>query len=357
MEDEKRRTLKKKPATKKPKAQAEKKLSTGGLFSRKKPTNQRQINKPESPETIAGTGTVILAKGALLGKIAAWTLVAFVVLGSVMSVIQFLTPSAKAQGVVEAVETTTSQQAGDYARGFVGSWLRATRDDADALARYKTISRGEVTSKTPAEFRDLAVASVEMDKSGIATVIVSAEVLTKIKDEGQVTAEAGKDSAWIPAWFQVNVQHADDQFIALGWPAPIPATPAGVASEVSYSYAGSADIKSTVEAFFLAYVLDEGDVSRMTHPESGIQALGPNPYTAVTVTSITTDTDFEKNVPADGTSTRTLIDLSLGASDGTSRAATYALTLETRGGRWEVKAMDSAPVVTPSKPVTPTPQQ
>lgn len=341
----------KKPAKKKPakKPQQPKKPFLGGLFTKKKTATARE----DKPETVAGNGTVIQSKAALLGTVAAWTAMLFVVTVSVLSLISLVNPTAQAQEVVETEDDPAAQQAGDYARGYVGSWLRATAEESDELSRYMTVNNRDITEAEPTEFRGLGVASVETDDNGVSTVIVSAEVLTLEPEEDAAVEddEATEDeeeepqSVWLPAWYQVNIFHEGDEFTPLGWPAPVPTPETGSSPQLAYSYAVSDDIDSTVEAFFEAYALDEGDVTRLTHPESTIQSLGTTLYTSVAVEEVTTGEDYREEVPEDGTTAQALVRVALGTEEGASRATTYALTLETRGGRWEVRALDTAPAL------------
>lgn len=388
MTEEKRR--KKKPAKKKKPTEQEK----NGLFrfgnkkapgSDSKPKKNKD-EKQEKEETVAGNGQVLQSKGALLGRIAAWAFVAFVGVGALAAVLNLVNPPATAEQIVEAGETPESQQAAEYGRGFVGTWLRATGDDDQEVARYMPISRGDITEDEPTEFRELSVASVETTDNGISTVIISAEVYTVIDEdeheneitstddltnEDEETSEDDEESteddeeeaseeenadpdgdedpetAWVPTWYQVNVFYDGETFTPLGWPAPVPAPETGDGPRLAYNFAGSDEIESTIEDFFEAYILESGDVTRMTHPDSTIQSLGTNPYTSVEIGNITTDEDHRDEVPDDGTTTHSLVNLSLGTTEDTARAATYALTLETRGGRWEVLTLDPAPVLHP----------
>lgn len=401
MADEKRR--KKKPAKRKKPAEQEK----NGLFRFGKKKTKDSDSKPkknkgekqEKEETVAGNGQVLQSKGALLGRIAAWVFVAFVGFGALAAVLNLVNPPATAEQIVEAGETPESQQAAEYGRGFVGTWLRATGDDDQEVARYMPISRGDITEDEPTEFRELSVASVETTDNGISTVIISAEVYTVIdedenedeitgtddltnedgeeateepedpsaspatsEDEEEATeddeevseeesadpgGDEGPETAWVPTWYQVNVFYDGETFTPLGWPAPVPAPETGDGPRMAYNFAGSDEIEATIEDFFGAYILESGDVTRMTHPDSTIQSLGTNPYTSVEIGDVTTDEDHRDEVPDDGTVTHSLVNLSLGTTEDTARAATYALTLETRGGRWEVRNLDPAPVLHP----------
>lgn len=339
---------KKRPAVKKPTTKPEKNNQKSSLWGKKKSSRADISTSPKSSETVAGNGIIILSKGALLGRILAWAFVAFVAVGAILAVIQASTPAVEAKQIETANDGPAKQQAGDYAKGFVASWLRATRADTSALSGYMNVSSGEISATKPVDFRDIDVASSEIDSNGIATVIVSAEVLTTIQETGKVTGDVEETSVYVPAWFQVNIQNKNDKLSVLSWPAPIPTPQTETPSVLSYGNEASTDVRKTVESFFRAYVLDEGEVSRIVHPESTIQALGPNPYTAVKVLGISTDKNFEAGIPSDGVAARALVDLSLGAGEEAFRTATYSMTLESRGGRWEVRAIDSAPLVTPT---------
>lgn len=378
MAEEKRR--KKKPAKKKPTDEQKKRFG----FGKRKPTSgAKDTTQAASKEdTVAGNGQVLQSKAALLGKVAAWAFVAFVGFGAVAAVVNLFNPSATAEQVVEAGESPESQQAADYARGFVGAWLRATSEDDQEVSQYMPVSRGDITEEEPAEFRNVAVASVETDDNGVSTAIISAELHTEVEDDDSETItgtddlssqdaeEATEDedddaaeedssdeeteTAWVTTWYQVNVYYDGETFAPMGWPAPIPAPETGTEPAMTYRYDGSDEIEAAIEDFVEAYVLDTSDVTRLTHPESDIQSLGPNPYTVVTVDDVTTDEDHRDNMPNEGTTTRALVNLSLGTTEDAARHATYALTLETRGGRWEVRTLDPAPALDPEAAAEPT---
>ena len=315
------------------------------------PKTQKQQKPEQAPDTVAGNGTIILSKAALAGRIGAWALVAFLVVGAIFGYKQVIAPPEQIAPIVDTGLTAEDQQAGDFARGFVASWLRATRDDAEALAHYRKISQGEITQKTPVEFRDLSLASLDVDDHGVATAVVAAEVkvppMEAPESEGDDKPEDNEEAkdVWAPSWYQVNVIEADGQFTALQWPAPIPAPEAGSEARVSYTYPASEDIDSTVASFFNAYILGDGEVDRLTSPESKIRPLGPNPYRALKITKTVTDEDFRDELPEDGTEAKAVVSVQMGDSDAEGRTASYALTLETRGGRWEVKTLDPAPKV------------
>lgn len=364
---------KKKPVKKKkPNSESKGFLGFGKKNADAKPQKTKK-DKKQKEETVAGNGQILQAKGALLGKVVAWSAAIFVVAVSTLTVINLLNPPATAEQVVENTDDPTSQQAGEYARGYVGSWLRATSEDDTEISRYMPVGREDITEEEPTTFRDLAVASVDTGDNGITTVIIAAEIETVIEDpedtstqdEDEDAEESEEESSeeeeanqqdedeedpmteWVPTWYQVNIFHAEGTFTPLGWPAPVPSPQTGDAPRMEYQYAGSEELESTITAFFEAYALEEGDVTRLTHPGSTIEPLGDSHYTAVNITEVTTDEDHRDEVPEDGTTVQAYIHLTLGTTEDTARAATYALTLETRGGRWEVRNLEPAPALHP----------
>jgi len=313
------------------------------LFNKKKKDAQNTPDRHQ--ETVSGNGQVVQHKSALLGTVLAWAVVAFVILGAIAGFANLFTPTSTAEKVVQVSQTPEEQQAAEYARGFVGAWLRATKDDDSEVARYMQIERSDITAEEATEYRDLAVASSHTADNGVTTVIISAEVPHTVENESLEDDEEEPQEVWQPAWYQVNIHHQDGRFVPLGWPAPVPAPETGGAPRLSYAHAASDEITETVADFFEAYALGEGDVTRLTHPESTIQPLEPAQYSHVEVLEVTTDEDHHDSVPEDETTTRAYVQLSLGNSPDAARAATYALTLEARGGRWEVRNLDPAPQV------------
>lgn len=322
-------------------------------FLAKRPTKKSSstAKKPvEKEETVAGNGQVLQHRGAQLGKVGAWALAVFVVLAAVITFSNFFNPPRPVAQPVEDNDTAQEQQAGEYARGYVSAWLRATEDEHAELEQYVTVGRGEITETEPAEFTDTGVASMTTNDEGMSTVVVSAKVKAAVKppeDGGEAPAEGEKSpETWVPAWYQVNVYQDKDAFTPVGWPAPVSPPETIDAPPAEYQYQASSEVETTVNDFFRAYILNDGDVTRMTHPDSTIRQLGATPYSVVTINKTTTEEEH-KEMPDEGTTVHALVNLSLGTGDKTTRAATYALTLETRGGRWEVKAIDPAPAVAP----------
>lgn len=317
-------------------------LSIGSKMNVK---NKTSDVKPKKEEAVSGDGMVLQNRAGQLGKVAAWAAVAFVLIVSVVSATQILSPSAPVAQVVEENNDTTSPQAADYARGYVGAWLRATAEDTSELEQYRTVARGEITETEATEFRDLGIASATLNDEGVHTVVISAKVRAAADPEAAGDEEAPAPP-WVPAQFQINVYQQDEAFSPVGWPTPVPPSDTGTDMRAEYRHEASAEITTTVEDFMAAYALADGDVTRLTHPESTIRPLGASPYTYADIYTVTADEEHE-DVPEDGTAVRVLADVALGTGEDAARSTTYALTLETRGGRWEVKMLDAAPGIAP----------
>lgn len=350
MAEETRRERRRKPSAQKKDASLLERLRT------KRATKERNSYTKKSEEkqdTVAGNGQVLQRRGAQLGKVGAWAVAVFVIIAAIITFANFFNPTQPVAQTVEQEDNTQDQQAGEYARGYISAWLRATEENHTELDQYVTVGRGEVTETESTEFTDAGVASVKTNDQGVSTVIVSAKVKASAEppeEGGDAPAEGEAASeTWVPAWYQVNVYQNNDTFAPLGWPAPVSPPKTADAPTAEYRYKASPEIETTVNDFFRAYILNDGDVTRLTHPNSTIRPLGANPYSVVTINKTTTEEEH-KEIPDEETTVHTLVNLSLGTGDKTTRTATYALTLETRGGRWEVKAIDPAPTVIP-KPV------
>lgn len=329
-----------------------KRLGKGTKATSQKKPKKSSPKRKKKAETVAGNSTILQDKSATLGKILVWSVAAFVVVVSILSAVRLANPPKPvAQQITETGTKPEIQHAGDYARGYVAAWLRATESDSSELQQYVPVKRGEITDTVPTEFRDIGIASVESSADeNISTVVVSSKVKLAAQtepEEGEQPPAEGEEpqERWVPAWYQVNVyHHPDGDFSPLGWPAPIPPAPSSPElTRAEYDNAVSDEVTQTVEEFFNAYIVGDGDVKRLTHPDAEIRALGESPYEYVQVNKITADKDYARDVPEDGTQIRIVTTVSLGASAEVARAASYALTLETRGGRWEVRAVDDAP--------------
>jgi hypothetical protein len=306
--------------------------------------------------TVAGNGTVVQSHAAGFGRVLAYAALIFAILGGAAGVLSFVRSDASAQGSVSPeMDAAASQQAGDYARGFVGAWLRASADDHQLLTQYVTVADGDISDDKPQQFRDLAVASVQTD-GPLSRVIVSAQVPMPA-DEPKKGQKKDKDQpkVWEPVWYQVNVHERAGRFSVVGYPAPVAAPQSVEGPGLAYGENASEEITGTVEEFFSAYLGGDGDLNRVVHPESEISHVAEVPYEMVSVQSVSTVEDHGEGAPAEGAQAKARAEVNLFSSTG-ARPAAYALTLQSRGGRWEILAVDPAPQLesSPSAGTAPT---
>ena len=107
-----------------------------------------------------------------------------------------------------------------------------------------------------------------------------------------------------------------------------------------------------VTEFLTSYLTASGDLERYLAPGTHLSGLRPAPYTGLAVDqfAISGDQETQQVVPADGTTVRLLASVRATDHTGTRRPLTYALTLTSRAGRWEVASLDAAPATQRPQP-------
>lgn len=136
--------------------------------------------------------------------------------------------------------------------------------------------------------------------------------------------------------------------------APASATHGDLAYGPARGVKGNEAVTDTVSRFFAAYLTGQGELDRYVSPGLEVAAIVPAPYKSTLVTGLQVDqgeagSDNEDDtVPVDGTRRQVLVSVSA-TTDGQDYLLTYALTLSSRDGRWEVAAVDAAPVLAPGQ--------
>ncbi len=113
---------------------------------------------------------------------------------------------------------------------------------------------------------------------------------------------------------------------------------------------------TAVQQFLAALTAGTGEISRYIAPGTSLRAISPAPYKSVKVVDLVSDRDFSgeaaDKAPADGIKIRVLATAELSVTSTDSVTGQYPLTLTSRGGRWEVSAVDSSPLL-PAPPNRP----
>ncbi|MDO5053011.1 MAG: conjugal transfer protein [Pseudoclavibacter sp.] len=237
------------------------------------------------------------------------------------------------------------QAAGAHALGFVGAWLTATRDDPAGLEAY--LGPVQVQSAQPQRYRDLAVASVEPDRSGATVSVVVTALLLEAagpgeEAPGQGEAEQEASGAWRSRYFQVAVAVADPGLRVLGMPAQIAAPPvAEDPAPPSRELGDAPELAQAVQLFLSAYLSGSEELERFTSPDSGIRAIRPGPYAAASLRGLSAASGQD---PERASEVRVLALIDAQAANGRVDAMSYWLRLRVRDQRWEVVSIDPGPV-------------
>ncbi|MFZ3491643.1 conjugal transfer protein [Streptomyces sp. 5.8] len=302
-----------------------------------------------------------------LVRAGAWTLI---VSGPLLGLLGFLSSQGPVQGApaptVSAAASASDTGPSGFAQLYVTAYLEAGRGSERSLAPYYS---GSVTltsaPNSRGSSRTVAVASREVT-SGYWSVTVAARVLNR-DGKGTVT-DAGLQ------YFQVPVQvvgpppagGASQAQAVLGYAAtdlpaqvaaPASLTPSALGYPTSRGNNATDPANQTVSGFLSAYLAGKGDLTRYTSPGITLLPVTPAPYGGVKITELSDDSSkaSDSAVPGDGKSRQVLARVTATDSVGAEHPMSYALTLRSRGGRWEVASLQAAPVLQAgSEPVLPT---
>ncbi|GGT28027.1 hypothetical protein GCM10010271_35020 [Streptomyces kurssanovii] len=334
---------------------------------------QEETSTANRDDTGWKTSTAHLSGITRLVRFGAWALV---VSGPVFGALALLSSSGPAQGVAKPVKAATSaSQTGPagFAELFVAAYLQAGQGTERDLAPYYSGSvRLSVKPGTRTATHSTVIASREV-QPGYWSITVAADVTTK--------DDKGKAKRLGVQYFRVGVQAtgpagvggtaesatAAAGYVATSLPAQVAAPTALQPGALAYgSERGSSSTNPAVETargFLSAYLTGTAELDRYTSPGTSLLGITPAPYTAVKVTGVRDDSPRtgQQKVPADGTVLHQLVQVDATDQAGSPVSLSYALTLKSRAGRWEVASVDDAPAVRASSApsaaphITPTP--
>ncbi|MCX4792583.1 conjugal transfer protein [Streptomyces sp. NBC_01221] len=327
----------------------------------------------EPDETGWTTSTAHLSGITRLVRLGAWALVAS---GPVFGVLALLGSSGSAQGVTKPVAAPApASQTGPagFAELFVAAYLQAGQGSERDLAPYYSGSVVlSVKPGTRTATQSTVIASREV-QPGYWSITVAADVSAQ--------DDKGKAKRLGVQYFRVGIQAtgpagaggtatsaaAATGYAAMSLPAQVAAPSALKPGALAYeSDRGSSSTDPAVETargFLTAYLAGTSELDRYTSPGASVQAISPAPYAAVKVTGVKDDaaSSGQQKVPADGTVLHQLVQVDATDRAGSPVSLSYALTLKSRAGRWEVSSVDDAPAIRASSTpfaaphITPTP--
>lgn len=300
---------------------------------------------------------------ALATRAASVALAAALVCGPLVAIKTFVFPSDTQTSATTGFDERLSARqgtAGDMALRAVRDWLGATQDNSSALGTWWDVTTLQLPS-LPTAVNDARVVTALPSAPGVWSVRISADV----------TPPGGKTATrYFEIPIAVSGEGAATQARPLTLPAEIAAPGMNVDIETNYDgqIADGSGVWSTTQGFLSAMLAGQGDITLYLRPGTSIPRVSPAAWDSATVQAIAAPSAMASvatGSQADGTQIRVLTTVVLdpagspaatsspspGSSStpataaGSSVTAQYVLTLTMRAGRWEVSAIDTAPVL------------
>ncbi|TGB07394.1 conjugal transfer protein [Streptomyces sp. MZ04] len=317
---------------------------------------------PEAPEaepdeTGWKTSPAHLSGITRLVRLGVWALVAS---GPLLGLMAFVASSGPAQGVDKptAVPTPASPVGPTgFAELFVSAYLQAGQGTERDLAPYYSGSVAlAVKPGSRTATQSTVIASGEV-QPGYWSITVAADVTAQ---DGK-----GKPKRLGVQYFRVGIQAtgpvsaggtatsatATTGYTATSLPAQVAAPaalkPGALAYESDRGSSSTDPAVDTAKGFLAAYLTGTSELDRYASPGARLKAISPAPYAEVKVTAVQDDATSagQQKVPADGTVLHQLVQVDATDQSGSSVSLSYALTLTSRAGRWEVASVDDAPAI------------
>ncbi|WP_328665576.1 conjugal transfer protein [Streptomyces sp. NBC_00322] len=317
----------------------------------------------EGPQDVAGWSTGAQANTSAAIRWTAWGLL---VLGPLLGAFAYLSAPAQAgpsqkKAAPTAPAATGSQGAAGFAQLFVAAYISAGEGDQARLAAYYPDATSLRLEGDPDRRRgeQLTVVRLRQSDHGVWSVTVAARITDTKPSDGKRPDH--KDDAKAAAaravrYFQVPVATAPaaggaSGYTALAMPAEVAAPERIKAPGLVYGPmrpALPADPRTqAVTEFLNAYLTGSGELDRYLAPGTKLAPVAPAPYTGIAVDTLAIEgekgTEPVTTVPDDGTALRLLVALRATGHDEVRVPLTYALTLKSRAGRWEIASLDGAP--------------
>lgn len=288
---------------------------------------------------------MLQAKSTRAGVVGLWALIAVFMVMSLVGFGSAVIGSDRSAAVSDQSagdQDRASDRAGAFAKNYLASWMQASGSGEDTITTYSTGAAADVPAEFAKEisYKDLTVAGVEVHESETATVTLSALLPTEVEDPEDPEKTL---TQWVPSWYQVVVATDEGGMAPVGWPTPVAGPDEGEALDLGYGEdITDEDLISTVTDFLNAYIAGDGDITRYIAPGTAIEAVDPARAESVEVTGLTGDRELES--PQDGDELQLAAEARYAAGEQ-SRPVTYYLSLTMRGGRWEVTAIETSPLV------------
>lgn len=237
---------------------------------------------------------------------------------------------APAPAVSAVVDETVTGRVGEFAVAVVVATLGGSRTST-APKWVAEVGSGEsgLTVSNPMVVQVVEQLAVSEGK------VWSATVAATVRAKGQ---------APVRQFFQVTVLIDPAGVLrVLGGVAQVAAPTYGEPGRLGYpDRLAEGPVLDAVSGFLAALLTGDGEVGRYTAPGSTIAAVIPAPYAAIDIVDVTAAAAGGA-AAGEGAPVRVLASL-IGQTSSQKVPLTYALTLSMRSGRWEVSAVDAAPL-------------
>ncbi len=294
-----------------------------------------------------------LARGAIAAAVVAGVLALFLAAtGSSKTA-----PAPPRDAAPEVVDTAAQAKAGELAEQLVVTWLQAARGQERDLTKFVDLAGGVLPGTSLFVAVDPAVASIAKvpDPNGSLNASHAAMYSVTVA----VSVRAASDGAATPVrrYFQVPVAVTGTGVRAATLPAEVPAPSTAIEVSLGYRYQiMSNPIVESASQFLSAMLAGSGEVARYVTPGVTVAPISPPPFKSVSVSTALASKDLSAVDPAvalaDGDVVRLLVTTSQKVSETDAVSGQYALTMTSRGGRWEVTAIDASPLLPQTAPRT-----
>ncbi|WP_208653326.1 conjugal transfer protein, partial [Streptomyces rhizosphaericus] len=318
----------------------------------------------EAPEAESGsddtgwqTSTAHLSGITRLVRLGVWVLVAS---GPVLGLMAFVGSSGPAQGIAKPTAAPTQASPvgpAGFAELFLSAYLQAGQGTERDLAPYYSGSVAlSVKPGSRTATQSTVIASREV-QPGYWSITVAADITAQ--------DDKGKSRRLGVQYFRVGIQAAGPEgaggtaksasatagYTATSLPAQVAAPaalkPGALAYESDRGSSSTDPAVDTAKGFLAAYLTGTSELDRYTSARERLRAISPAPYAEVKVTGVQDDSTSagQQKVPADGTVLHQLVQVDATDQAGSPVSLSYALTLKSRAGRWEVASVDDAPAI------------
>lgn len=246
-------------------------------------------------------------------------------------------------------ETSTASQAssmlsaigpGGFAQLYVAAYLRSGGTNVNAFFPDAPVAPAQGSQTGSRQVASTTVTAVTQVSPGYWSVTVAADEPTA----------PGKDAGLHYFEVPVATSGSGHDYVATALPAEIAAPAVPAEPQAGYDTTTpvtSGPLSAAVNQFLSAYLTGSGNLSRYLSPGTALATPSPAPYAGIQAVTIYQQAGKSAGLGANAKTTTAKVLAEVQATDPTGQQwpLTYALTLTTVAGQWDVSALDPAPAL------------